>query len=154
MAKAKPKPAPKPSANGQRGQLHVHYGDVSIGETTCRLGCRVSRGNLTVAEADRQLCGKRLTVSCMARNSGGSGQESLPGIESEDIEFDGIADVKRFGVGVKDITFGLTFAIESVAIQTLSRFAQKNGVVTVKGVEAIPEEPKAGGTKPGDEDGE
>lgn len=138
MAKTRPKPIPKPSDNGKKGALHVSYGDVSIGDKFCRLGCVISRGNLTVAEADRQLCGRRLTVHCLARSSGGAGQESLPGIDGADIEFDGIADCKRYGVGPKAISFGLTFAIESIDIETLAKFAKREGVVTITNVAAIP----------------
>jgi hypothetical protein len=43
-------------------EIPVKYGNVNLGDETGRLGCSASRGNLTVAKADRNLVGKRLKV--------------------------------------------------------------------------------------------
>jgi hypothetical protein len=51
-----------------------------------------------------------------------------------------VADVKSIGVGVKNISFGLTFALESVDVETLAHFAKREGIVTVLEAEDIPED--------------
>lgn len=140
MAKKKPGKASEPPAL----EFPVGFGDVSIGEKTARLGIVVSRGNLTVTQADRNLCGKRLSVKVMARSSGSADQPSLPGLE-DDIEMDAVADVKRYGVSPKTISTGLMFMIESIDISALAKMAKREGVVTILDAEEIPAEEQGEG---------
>jgi hypothetical protein len=121
-------------------EIPVKYGNVNLGDETGRLGCSASRGNLTVAKADRNLVGKRLKVKIMARAGGAqSDQPSIPQAEADE-HIEAVADVKSIGVGVKNISFGLTFALESVDVETLAHFAKREGIVTVLEAEDIPED--------------
>lgn len=121
-------------------ELAVSFGNVNVGDKTARVGVTIPRSSLSVSSADKNLCGKRLTVHLLARAGGGQAdQESIPGLEGADLELSGVADVKGFGVGPKTISAGLTFSIESIDVPTLARMAKRDGVVTVVGIQDIPE---------------
>lgn len=157
MAKAKTKRAPRkrqraePEPSGGAYQLFVTYGNLNVGDVTCRLALSVRRSQIAIATADRILCGKRLTGTILARAAGGAGQESLPGLD-DDRTLSGVFDVKGFGVTKKAVTFGLTFAIESIDVSEIAHFAKREGLLTVEHVEDLPDEPKA--RPDGDGDGE
>lgn len=119
-------------------ELPVVYGVVSFGDKTARIGLTVHRGNLTVTQADKLLVGRRLTCTILARSTGHAGQESLPGFEEADPVISGIADVKGIGVGPKNISFGLTFALDGLDNATLSHFSKREGVFTVTEIADIP----------------
>jgi hypothetical protein len=132
--------ATKPRKKADPGPLDVHvsYGNVNIGDESARLGCVAHRGNLTVAQADKNLCGKRLRVKIVGRAASAQAEQgSIPGIEA-DVELEATADVKSIGVSTKTISFGLTFALESVDVPTLAHFAKRDGVVTVFEATDIP----------------
>jgi hypothetical protein len=119
--------------------LDVKYGNVNIGMDTCRLGITVERAKLTITQADRNLCGKRLVGTILARaGDAQSSQDSLPGIDA-DVTLSAAFDVKSFGVTRKNISAGLTFAIASVNVETLSHFAGRQGTFTVTNINDIPE---------------
>lgn len=116
--------------------IGVDFGGVSIGDATCRLGVKVTRGQLPLSVADECLCGRRLTGSVVA-----AGKDDAPGqLHLVDISdrVDGTFDVARFGVAPDSITFGLTFSRESVDVETLSHFAKRSGRLVVESVEVIP----------------
>lgn len=132
--------AKKKDAEAPILELPVSFGNVNVGDKTARVGVTVPRTSLSVSSADKNLCGKRLTVHLLARaGDGQAGQESIPGLEGADLELSGVADVKGFGVGPKTISAGLTFSIESIDVPTLARMAKRDGVVTVVGIQDIPE---------------
>lgn len=119
--------------------IGADYSGVSNSGVTVRLGVKTGRGNLTLAQADRSLCGKRLTVKLLARQSGQSDQESLPGAEA-DLEVTGIADVKGFGVTARFFTFGLSFLVGQIDLTILDQFPKRSGTVTIVSVEDMPDE--------------
>lgn len=117
------------------------WGNVNIGDETVRLGVRVSRENLSVTQADKNLCGKRLVAKAIARaGDGQSGQASLPGTEGADAEVEAAFDVRSIGVGTKNISFGLTAKIKSVDLGQLSGFANRGGMLHIESVAVIPAE--------------
>lgn len=144
MAKKKPKPKPRPP-RGETAvlELPVAYSNVSIGEKTCRVGIHISRGNLTLAQADKFFCDKRLVGRILARRSGSASQESLPSMEDEDYELPGAFDVKGYSVSAKAFSCGLTFMKESIDVETLANFAKREGVFTVTETGTIPAESPA-----------
>lgn len=126
--------------------IGVDYSGVSNSGVTVRLGCKTGRGNLTLRQADEALCGKRLTVRLLARSSGGSGQDSLPGMD-QDITVRAVADVKGFGVTPKNFTFGLSFMVSDIGpekLALLDQFPKRAGTITITGVEELPEDDKNG----------
>jgi hypothetical protein len=118
--------------------LPVGFGNVSIGDETARIGIRVERKFLSLKKADENLCGRRLWGKIVARSSGQAEQDSIPGMDGQDSEVQATFDVKGFGVSKKSVSFGLTFALESVDVQTLSLFAKRSGKLVVTGVEDMP----------------
>jgi hypothetical protein len=44
-------------------EFHVHYGNVNVGDHSVRIGCTMDRKGLTLPQADKLLCGHRLTGS-------------------------------------------------------------------------------------------
>lgn len=139
MAKTKTKPEKNGVTTGPMLEIACSYANVNIGDKTARLGISTSRGNLTVSQADKQLCGKRLTGKLLARRGGGgSDQQSLPGAE-DDIEIQAVFDVKGFGVTGKNISFGATFALASIDVETLAHFAKTSGIVYILEAADIPE---------------
>lgn len=121
-------------------ELPVAWGNLNVGDTTCRLGVSISRANLTVAEADKHLCEKRLTGRILARANGArADQPSLPGAD-DDTELKGSFDVKGFSATGKAISTGLTFMLSQIEVETLARFARREGMLTVNDIEDLPEE--------------
>jgi hypothetical protein len=124
-------------------EVPVTYGDVSIGAETCRIGITVDRTKLTISSADRNLCGKLLTGTILARAGGAQAEQgSLPDMDA-DVSLAATFNVKGFGVKRKAITAGLTFAIASIDVEKLSQFAGRQGVFTVDEIADIPAKAKA-----------
>lgn len=121
-------------------EIPVAYGNVNIGMETCRLGIKVERSKLSISAADRNLCGKRLVGTVLARAGEAQAEQgSLPSMEDADVSFQAAFDVKSFGVTRKNISAGLTFALASVDVEKLSHFAGRNGTFTVTEIAEIPE---------------
>lgn len=142
MAKAKEKKAP---TAGTVLTLPVQYGNVSIGELTASITASVDRKHLSLAQADRTLCGKRLAgkITAMPGNDNPE-QDSMPGMESEE-ELSSVFDTRSFRATPKAISFGLSFKLESVDVTTLANFAKRAGKLIVTEVTAIPEDEKEAG---------
>ncbi len=120
-------------------KVPVAFSNVNIGDETARVGISIGRGHLTVSQADKHLCGKRLTGTILARSNGATAEQgSLPGLD-DDTEIRGIFDVKGFSASLKKISTGLTFALASVDIEKLSHFAKREGQLSVENIEALPE---------------
>jgi hypothetical protein len=127
--------------------LDVNFGGVSIGDAVARVGVRVARGPaLPLAEADRCLCGKRLTGRIrLGANGEAEGQKRMKGMRDAYLEIDGVFDVKRFGVGPKEISFGLAFSIGDIEVSDLAQFAKRSGRLEIDDVEELPEGEEADG---------
>lgn len=123
--------------------LAVSYGNVNIGDKTARIGITVARSVLKVTVADKQLCEKRL-AGCMVAKRGNPDQPTFNGME-DDLELTVMFDVKGFNVSADHISFGLTFALKSVDVQTLAQFAKREGQLIITSIEAIPEDEDDGG---------
>lgn len=121
-------------------ELPVSFGNLNVGDETARLGVSVSRGALTVSQADKHLCGKRLTGEILARTNGAQAdQGALPGLV-DDITVEGVFDVGGFTASPKKIGFGLTFLLSASDVTQLARFARREGRVTITGIENIPDD--------------
>lgn len=121
--------------------IPVEFGGVSIGDELARLGIKVSRSSLKLAQADKNLVGKRLTGWVQRTKNGEvEGQKRLPGMKDADLTLVGTFDVKRLGVSAEEISFGLAFNVRSVEVGELAQFAKRTGRLVVQGVEEIPEE--------------
>lgn len=131
-------------------ELACSFGGVSFGKKTARVGVTVERNLLSLTKANDHFCDRRLTVAIQAKPMGDQpGQGRLAGMD-DDIELEGVADVKGFGVHSTTINFGLTFnakELKTVAANTgvqFNDFAAREGTLTITSVSAIPEEEKNG----------
>lgn len=117
--------------------LPVDFGGISYGDETARLSCRAARDSISLDDADANLCGKRLELELVAMPAGSlPGQQQLPDMDEK---LKGIADVKRFGVGVDEISFGLTFALSSIDKNQLLEFRKRSGRIVITHVEVLPD---------------
>lgn len=122
-------------------EVDVQFGGVSIGDETARVGVKIDRGVMTLEQADECLCGKRLTGRIEVCAPGEQqGQQSLPGMKNERPHLEGTFDVKRFGVGLKEISAGLTFGLGPIDVSELAKFAKKNGRLIVTDAQFLPED--------------
>ena len=117
-------------------EIPLSWGDVSIGESTCRIGCTVQRDKLTLSKADAQLCGKRLVGRIVAVP--GSDNPEQRQLIADETEVAGAFDVKRISFNKKALSFGLTFSIESVRVEDLAHFAKRAGRIVVEEITDIP----------------
>lgn len=120
-------------------ELPVAFSNVSIGDKTCRVGVTVSRVSLTVSQADKNLCGRRLTGKLVPLANGDApGQTYMDG--TGPAELAGIFDVKGFSATTKHIGFGLTFMLEGLDLTTIAGLAKRDGSLIVNDIQEIPEE--------------
>jgi hypothetical protein len=143
VAKRKPK-TPAGSAVAADLTIPVKYGDLSVGDGTCRIGLTAFRDKLTLKIADEKLCGKRLIgcISCAPGNNNPE-QSPMPGMDA-DVEIAAAFDVKRVNFTIKTITFGLTFAIASLKVEDLVGFAKRAGKLVVTQIQDIPKNEATG----------
>lgn len=120
--------------------IPVQYGDLSVGETTCRIGINVARDKLSVSKADSLICGKRLSGRITAVPGNGNPDQGQL-ITDENVVVAAF-DVKKIGFNKKTIGFGLTFAIESVDTDALFHFSKRAGRLIVDSAEALPSKDK------------
>lgn len=130
--------------------LPVQFGRISIGDGTVNLPASVPRDLLNIMAADEALSGKRLDVRLRA-GADAPGQTNF--VDDDPLELRGSADVKRFGVTPKRISWSFVFARESVDLAIISKLATQAGVFEVAGVAEIPEDrPSKGRGKSSDDD--
>lgn len=150
MAKAKAK-RPEPVL-----KIPVKFGNVSIGKKTARVSCTTARGKdgITLAVADKNLVDCRLTGIILSRcGDAQSNQDSIPGMDGNDIEIEAMFDVKKVSFDHDDIRFGLTFNKKGVDKNDLSMISATNGELVIHTIEEIPDEEK-GDDDDEDEEGE
>lgn len=133
--------------NGAVLDIPVAFGNLSVGDKTCRLGVTIDRGTLGVTACDNKLCERRLTGKIVAKPADSQvDQGSLTGME-DDTVVPGVFDVKGFSVTGDNLSLGLTFAIKSVDISELAHFAKRAGRLIVEESEELPD----GGDEDSDE---
>ena len=134
MAKKKIEP------NGTMLKASCSFGGVSVGDKTARIGVSIEREHLTLKTADDILCDRRIQGKIISLPAGSqSDQGALPGMD-EEIELDGIFDVKGLSHNSKHISFGLTFMLKGLDVGGLALFAKRNGRIEITGSEEIGDE--------------
>ncbi len=118
--------------------LPVKYGKVSIGENTASIPIKCNLSDLSLAAAYKQLCGKRITGNLEAQSAGAQAkQKSL--VEGANLNISAVFDVKGFSFNKKKISTTISFMLESIDIETLAHFANREGTVTALEIEEMPE---------------
>lgn len=121
-------------------EIRVEFGNVSIGDQTARLGVKIARESLSLADGDRIFCGRRIWGKVILGEPGNPDQQRLPGMEDAQHEIEGAFDTKQLGVKPNDYSVGLTFNIQSIDISELAKFAKKSGVLQVVSVKDLDHE--------------
>ncbi len=117
-------------------EIPCEFGGVSLGDSTCRLGIRITRDSLSLTKADQFLCGRRIGGTIIL-----SGRKDSPGQKKmfdSSLSIRGVFDVKRIGVSPGEISCGLTFSKADVDVATLSNFAKGQGLIRIANVEELP----------------
>lgn len=128
---------------GEVLDLQVNFEGVSFGAKTARLGVKVDRSQLTISEADKKICERRLTGTILSKAPDEQpDQGHFPGMDTDN-ELHSSFDVKSFTVHGDYIGFGLTFALKGLDRQSLTYFAKRTGKVFIDVVDNIPEPEKA-----------
>lgn len=110
------------------------FKNINFGDKIVSIGFSVSRGNLTVGQADKLLTCKRLTVKLFASTVGSAeGQSTM--FKDGDLDIEGVADCGGFTAGGKAISGSLAFLINSIDGPMLSKFAKRDGQIIVTKVE-------------------
>lgn len=144
---AKEKPAKdKPAKKGAKAakddslkRFRVGFGGVSIGDNTCRLGVKLLRDVVKVSEADEYFCGRRINCRVkMHRSDEDPDQQHFDEMDSSET-VEAVCDVKRYAVGPKDISIGLSFNLVEIHIEQLARFAKQSGTLEIMGVTSLDE---------------
>ena len=118
-----------PAAQKATLDLPASFGNVGIGDEKARISILIDRKHITATKAETFFCGSRSEVRVFVDpNASGDqpGQEKMDFAKAEH-KLESVADVLRFSVGSKTIGATLTFAIASVDLETLCKFAKKGG---------------------------
>jgi len=118
----------------------VEFGGVSFGDHVARVGIKIAREHIDLDVADGLFCGHRLTGTLLlGSRDDQAGQSKL--FEDQDIEVNGVFDVKRLGVNAKQINASLAFSSDDIDVATLAKsFPKGSGKLNVVKVEAIPDD--------------
>lgn len=114
------------------------FGNVNLGDSTCRLGVAVDAAYLAVEAAAEALRGTRIKGRIVlggAEDARGQGRLGL----DDEIAIEGSFDSKSFTAPVKKITFGLTMNLQELGDQALilGKFAKHTGRFQVESVSSL-----------------
>lgn len=127
--------AKKPS--GQL-QLPVTYGSsITLGVTTCGIGCNISRAHIKVSQAEEYFTGRRLRVKLGTAHSGDDPDQTTMWDDLDD-EIQAVADVKNYVARGASLGIRLTFNESDVAVDVLRRYLKRSGALVIVGSERMP----------------
>lgn len=126
------------SAQKSLVRFACEFRGVGIGELTGRIGVRLARDNVSLEQADKFLCGRRLTATAELKSDDARGQTHLPDLGPQRVK--AVFDVKRFGVAPERITTGLTFNLKEVALGDIAALANKAGWLDIEAVNELPDD--------------
>lgn len=119
----------KVEAAGEMLEAPVRFAGFSAGDETARLGFKINRSKTTLAQADQFMCGARLDCLLVLDPNA---ENDAPGQETmldPDLQIETVADCKRYSVGTKDFSAGLTFALSEISIADVAALANKSGKI-------------------------
>lgn len=120
--------------------LGISYGNVSYGDALVTIGCKVARGNLSVAKADSILTGKQITCQLHAGVTADADPKQGRMFKDGDFSIEGVFQSKGFSVTAKRISFSLSIPIKSLPKgASPEMFAKREGRMELVYVEDIDE---------------
>jgi hypothetical protein len=121
--------------------IPVAYGNVSFDDKAAHVPITIRRGELgapTLYEVDRNLCGRQLTASILARPMGAKATQPDMFGNEEDIQVNGIFEVGSLTVHLKKITASLEVPLDKTLDRgKLTCFAKREGLLTIEHVHAL-----------------
>lgn len=130
---------PPPRAHSKL-TIPVSYGTVSFDDKAAHVPITIKRGELgspSIGEADRNLCGRQLTATILARPEGaGATQPGMFG-DDGDIQLAGIFEVGSLTVSPKKITATLEVSLLKLDRDKITRFAKREGLLTITHVHEL-----------------
>lgn len=117
-------------------QVACEFGGVSLGgDGAARIGIKVSRDDMTLEQADKYLCGKRLSGKITATTGDNPAQKTIASDIDEQLE--ATFDVKRISATPTEIGASLTLVLDDQDVSAFAHFAKKKGWPIVDRVEVI-----------------
>lgn len=131
----KPAPARRPK---WLMDVPVAFGNVSFGDGTCRIGCKVDREVLNIEAADEALSGTRIKGRIVLGGNGDARGQSRMSFDKETM-IEAIFDCKGFSANAKRIGFGLTANLVELKdrIEQMAGYSKHDGRFQVASVAAL-----------------
>lgn len=121
-------------------EIPVKFASQSSNKESASIGLSISRDHADVSLVEEVFCAKRVTAELELGDKGRT--KPLPGMESESPKrLTSVFDAKSYGSKAKEFTTRLVGAVALAA--KLSQFAGRNGVLTITGIDALPEKERA-----------
>jgi hypothetical protein len=107
------------------------------GDSTARLGVRISKELLKIKQAEELLCGRRLSGSIFRCPPGQSVDQQVFEWGPDVTRVDSTFDVKRYASSPKYISFGVTFAAGEIDKEDLTHFPKTSGRFVISEVKEL-----------------
>lgn len=134
--------------------IPVKFGNASIGDEVGSMSISISRQDLSLAKADKILCGRRIVGEIIARASGNPESNGLPGMES-DAKLSGTFDTNSISVKRKKLSCKLSFSLDDATGDEVKLIACRGGVLNVFEVSEVPDgKGNKGAEEPADDEGD
>lgn len=123
--------------------IPVSFGTVSFDDKAAHLPIAIKRGELgspSIHDADRNLCGRQVTASIVARPEGkgtAAGGMFEEGPAEDDIQVFGIFSIGSLTVSPKVISGALAITLVKLDRDKITRFASREGLLTITHVHAL-----------------
>jgi len=122
---------------------NVKFSQLSIGETTARLGCNITRENLELEDADSIFAGSRCSAKIEMKDDPGQTTMIVNGKDMTKVDpIEAVVDIKRYNVSRDMFTTGLTIQLSEVDVSKVAKFANREGKLTLKRTGDIPDHVK------------
>ena len=131
MAKAKKK-------SGKEIDVPVKFAKVSVGVGAVSIGITIDRSRMSLAQADRVLCGRRLTgkIEVLHEDEDADQTHLLDDMDVLHL-VESVFDVKSFRANRKTIGATLSFSIGSSDVKEICEFAERSGRLSVDLIQAV-----------------
>lgn len=123
--------------------IPVKFGNLSVGENTCRLPFSIQRNKLSDTDAIELLVCRQLTGTITTADHsllGPNPQKML--FDKASARIEGVFNTGNLGIGRKKFGSGATFPLSEIDESKISRFANRTGIVWIDAHSPIEEKEK------------